>query len=351
MNDLTDIYHARRHVGRERDGSDAISFILYNTEHYMAVAKAQALADAIHAAIGRRGGAATLAERVSVLETNLQRLAEAEAVEALLTVPELAERVQVLESLNCSCQDCVMHRDKARHGRVKGKPDLPYSDSANANNGLEKGACMTHAPSEEAPAWQRAKVGDRIIVGWCDKKGDSIELVHSVDDDAFGERISIVTADNRFSDGFRSVANEIVSAICPPEPADQPDGCVILNAPLVVPDGTMIRGGTDDLEKLMARPAADSLDALKAEATSEDGPLWMAAFEWHEQAHTFHKMDVAIRSLCDRAYAIGLSGAPQTVTVTRDQLHEISVKHWYGLSVNDIVDGLRLIPGIDVVEG
>ncbi|HEV2674179.1 MAG TPA: hypothetical protein VGV37_06515 [Aliidongia sp.] len=49
--DLKAAREARRHVGHEADGSDAISFILCATRYFMPVANARALADAIDEAL------------------------------------------------------------------------------------------------------------------------------------------------------------------------------------------------------------------------------------------------------------------------------------------------------------
>jgi hypothetical protein len=212
MSDLTATHAVRRHVGHAIDGSDAISFVLYNTEHYMPVDKAQALADAIHGAIGEQSDEASLAEHVTrpaIHETTWSDDQQMVLWHMLKYIDqgnrELAERVRVLESLNCLCRDCVMHRDKARHGRAKGNPGLPYGDSAHADNGLAKGACMTHVPSEGAPAWQRAKVGDRV-----QHRTKGMMTVHAVDD---------TRLDSRLRCGPYFVNNENVLAILPPEPA------------------------------------------------------------------------------------------------------------------------------------
>lgn len=250
MNDLA-IHNAQRHIGHERDGSDAISFVLYNTKHYMAVDKATALADAINEAAGKRSGIADVDERVTLLSEDCDEQSSifsaqindlAEKVQQLMNEHgELSETVSVLESSICSCPDCVMHREKARHTAPPsvGTKEFSVSDCLDCgefaghghvchiewpsgcrhpNSCESNGACgyvgCVHSGHQidARPAWQRAKVGD--WVEFKDLGGASwAGAVTRINEDPLCRLVVNIA-------GFEYIAeNRSILSILPPEPA------------------------------------------------------------------------------------------------------------------------------------
>lgn len=69
------------------------------------------------------------------------------------------------------------------------------------------------------------------------------------------------------------------------------------------------------------QPSSPSLDALKAEATDEDGPLWCALDKWRRAADGTPKrfaaeeIDETVRALLGRAHALGHSHTPPRISL------------------------------------
>lgn len=207
-----------------------------------------------------------LAKRVEALEANLQKLAEVEAVEALVTAPALTERVVALEA---SVGELRVTRIDASGSALSARENIR--------------ACLADADSP--PAWQRAKVGDRVEMeaddGW--HATGTVVRVNEEYAPPWSCRLFVQP------DGLGNavwVNNAFILSILPPEPErpkDEPET-----------NGAAVK------ESLTTQAALspESLDALKAEA---------AGFTPTEAAHR------RLCSLLDRVYALGLSERVQPV--------------------------------------
>lgn len=179
---------------------------------------------------------------------------------------ELADRVRVLESSICRCGDCVMHRDKARHGakaRAQECGSYWYQNEPISS-------ASTVPPEPAAPS---------CIGLFCARFNNM--------DPCCRERA--------------------------PEPA-----APSAEEPLC-----------SHLQHIMAEPAAPvqddtaSLDALKAEASDSDGALWIALHKWIRAANGSPKLvlaneiDAVVRELTDRAYALGRDEAQTAIVEAR----------------------------------
>lgn len=244
---------------------------------------------------------AALAERVAALHSRVGDLSETTSrnlVEHDGALEDLFERVAALESSICSCPDCVMHREKARHGKVAAEPELP--------------------------AWQRAKVGDRVeffVVHDGGKPERRIGCVSRIshDDDY---RLFIKTSEQE----SWIVANESVVAILPPEPA---------------------------------ATVQDVLAEIKKVVSDTDGPMWSALWKWLEWDGDEIRMnaaaaeaDAAVAKAIDQAYEAGLlAGTPRPLSIdwntALDAFHAAS-RPTYGTASDGVMAVLKLVPGLKV---
>lgn len=253
----------------------------------------------------------------------------------LSRVEALAARVEVLEALNLTTAHTLYRvlQSGSYAGRDADLAILHESlvEEAKATLGARKTE-PTCEPEDTRPAWQRAKVGDRITVEWRDLHGEA-ELVHSVDDDSFDKRIAIVTTDLRFPVGFRRVDNDLVLDILPPEPERKEDVCKTCGG-----DGWIAKTGRtpqaawevchDCRPVEPAEPPQDVRAAL-ARLCSDPCKIKDAA------------------SGCDCAIILGaMAGAPSRVT--REMVEAMAAS--IGVPEHHLAAALRTIPGV-VVEG
>jgi hypothetical protein len=148
-------------------------------------------------------------------------------------------------------------------------------------------------PADTRPAWQRAKVGDRVehqFRGRCEVVGIN------EDRDERGGRLMVKALGD--TEAWTSY-DEYILSILPPEP-ERPK---------------------DETASDIGIPIS-GLDALKAEATDALGPLWRAIGAWYLAgitAPTKQAVDEHIRSIADEAHALGLSERVQTETDVRER--------------------------------
>jgi hypothetical protein len=291
-----------------------------------------------------------------------------------VTLESLFERVRVLEIDShppidlrpaiveiladiCHCRDCVMHRDKARHGR-SAWPSGCRKPGTCERNGV---CCYTNCPHEgkaiEIPPEPAPTCSTDPRCPYWPAPDDGC-CQDFVPDEQISEPAAQVQD---------TVAEQSVCTTCGGERRIPRAGPTLTSAwepcPMCRSKDPVQTPPTDELKaayvlyrkRIEPESMSKDLGDLKARAIDGHGELWGLIVEHicERGVVSANRVNVQIRTILDRAHALGRA-EPQPLTIdwnTALDTYYRTARAPLGTASDGLLAVLRLIPGLDVVEG